>query len=265
MKIVILSMDDPLQTNQFIKNIIDNYRDEIALYVEVTKGSRLTIGKKRSKFLYLLTIFIIMGFGTFITNSVKSVVHKVKKAVSLKLNLNNDGTNYTYCNKLGIKTIKTTNPNSKVFREILIKLQPDLIINQSQCIIKRKLINIPKIGIINRHNALLPKNRGRLTPFWVLYKNEKETGVTIHFVDEGIDSGDIIIQKKFTVPPNISFAGLVDLNYLNAKKAMLEAIELLKSGDYASKLLENSDDDASYNGPPTLKDALMYRCRKKST
>jgi methionyl-tRNA formyltransferase len=45
------------------------------------------------------------------------------------------------------------------------------------------------IGVINRHNALLPKNRGRLTPFWVLYKGEKETGVSIHFIDEGIDSG----------------------------------------------------------------------------
>lgn len=53
MKIVILSMDDPRQTNQFIKNIIDNYRDEIALYVEVTKGSRLTIGKREvSSYIY---------------------------------------------------------------------------------------------------------------------------------------------------------------------------------------------------------------------
>jgi len=58
-------------------------------------------------------------------------------------------------------------------------------------------LNIPKIGVLNRHNALLPKNRGRLTPFWVLYKGETETGVSIHFVTEDLDAGDIIVQKKF--------------------------------------------------------------------
>ena len=84
----------------------------------------------------------------------------------------------------GIKTFEIENPNSKKFLNEPRKLDPDIIINQSQSIIKEGLLQVPKIGVINRHNALLPKNRGRLTPFWVLYKGEKETGVSIHFVDE---------------------------------------------------------------------------------
>lgn len=70
----------------------------------------------------------------------------------------------------------------------------DLIINQNQNILKKELLSIPKIGVINRHNALLPKNMGRLTPFWVLYKGEKVSGVSIHFVTEELNAGDIIVQ-----------------------------------------------------------------------
>ena len=52
-----------------------------------------------------------------------------------------------------------------LFKKKLKAIEPDVIINQSQSIIKKPLLEIPKIGVLNRHNALLPKNRGRLTPF----------------------------------------------------------------------------------------------------
>src|SRR6056297_3998910 len=60
-----------------------------------------------------------------------------------------------------------------------------------------------------RSGDLLPKNRGRLTPFWVLYKGEKETGVSIHFVTEGIDAGEIIVQKKFPITSKDTFNTIV--------------------------------------------------------
>ena len=124
---------------------------------------------------------------------------------------------------------------------------------------KRKLLEIPLIGIINRHNALLPKNRGRLTPFWVLYREEEETGVSIHFIDEGIDSGDIIVQKKFPVSKTETFDTLVKKNYQVAYVAMLEAIKKLDNNE--RDFLPNDDKFATYNTTPSLKDA--YKFRKK--
>jgi methionyl-tRNA formyltransferase len=114
--------------------------------------------------------------------------------------------------------------------------------------------------VINRHNALLPKNRGRLTPFWVLYKGEKETGVSIHFIDEGIDSGEIIVQKKYKVKNNDTFNSLVKRNYEIAGKAMLEALDILESGDYS--LIPNDDECATYNTTPDLKHAWEFRIRR---
>src|SRR6056297_1184789 len=71
---------------------------------------------------------------------------------------------------------------------------------------------------------LLPKNRSRPTPFWVLYKGEKETGVSIHFVEEGVDSGDIVVQEKYPVSKKDTFNTLVKKNCQIAPKAIPIAI-----------------------------------------
>jgi methionyl-tRNA formyltransferase len=114
--------------------------------------------------------------------------------------------------------------------------------------------------VINRHNALLPKNRGRLTPFWVLFKEERETGVSIHFVTEEIDAGDIIIQKRFVVENNDNFNKLVKKNYKFAYIAMKEALDKLERGD--KNYLKNDSNYATYNTIPTLKEAWKFRKRR---
>ena len=165
---------------------------------------------------------------------------------------------YAEAKNIPIKIITT--PNSKKFRTYLETLNLDIIINQSQNIIKKDLLGIPKIGVLNRHNALLPKNRGRLTPFWVAYNNEKETGVSIHYVEEGIDSGDIIIQKKYSVTKKDNFNAIVKKNYSIASKAMIEAINKLESGDY--NCIKNDDNLATYNTTPTFLEAILYRYKR---
>lgn len=249
-------MDYPLYTNDFIKKIIDTRKSYIISYIWVTRGNRLSVGKRRSKFKYLISLFLIMGTFHFFKNSLITLIHKIKKKFS-KLSLCKDPTVYGYAKNLGIEVKKIEDPNSKQFCNYLETIKPDVIINQSQSFIKKRLLDIPKIGVINRHNALLPKNRGRLTPFWVLYKNEIKTGVSIHFLDEKLDSGDIIVQKEFPVKAKESFNSLVEKNYQIAGKAMLEALDLLEKGNF--ELIKNDDSKATYNTIPTLKEAWEYR------
>lgn len=258
MRIFIITMDDPVQTREFIKYIIDHKKDGI-VGLAVSKGDRLTIGKQRSKFVYLISLLLIMGLPAFAKNSWITLADKIKKKF-FKIGIGQDPSISAYAESLGIPVWNIKTPNSKKFQEELKALNPDIIINQSQSIIKKDLLDVPKIGVINRHNALLPKNRGRLTPFWVLYKQEKETGVSIHFVEEGIDSGDIIVQKKFSVTPKDTFSSIVKKNYEIAPKAMVEAIEILETGKY--QLITNDDSLATYNTIPTLKEAWAYRLKK---
>ena len=106
----------------------------------------------------------------------------------------------------------------------------------------------------------MPKNRGRLTPFWVLYKGEKETSVSIHFVEEGVDSGDIVVQEKYPVSPKDTFNTVVKKNYQIAPVAMLKALDLLENGH--KDFIPNDDSKATYNTTPSLKEAWEYRRKR---
>lgn len=252
-------MDDPVQTYDFIKNLIDaRYKDIIGL--AVPNGDRLTLAKDKSKYAYLISLFLIMGPYHFIKNAFIVVNHKFKKMLA-GIGLIKDPTILGYARSKNIETKRINSPNNKEFRKYLESLDLDVIINQSQSFIKKELLDIPKTGVLNRHNALLPKNRGRLTPFWVLYKGDKETGVSIHFVEESLDSGDIIVQKKYNVTSKDTFNSLVKRNYSIASKAMIEALDILDAE--GRDFMANDDNKATYNSTPTLKEAFSYRFGKK--
>ncbi|WP_321974872.1 formyltransferase family protein [Aureibaculum sp. 2210JD6-5] len=251
-------MDDPIQTYDFIKEIIDAKHDEI-VGLAIPKGNRLTLSKGKSKYTYVFSLLLIMGPWHFIKTSLKTIIFKVRKKL-YRLGVAKDPTIAGYALSKGIPTQTITTPNSKKFRDYLVALNLDVIINQSQNIIKKELLDIPKIGVLNRHNALLPKNRGRLTPFWVAFNGEEETGVSIHFVEEGIDSGDIIVQKKYKVTKKDNFNSIVKKNYTIAAKAMIEALEILESKEH--NFINNDDDIATYNTTPSLKEAFAYRKKR---
>ncbi len=258
MRIFIITMDDPIQTYKFIKKIIDKQQDHI-VGLAVPKGDRMTLSKGKSKTAYLFSLMLIMGPWIFVKTALVTVFHKFKKKL-FSFGIGKDPTIAGYAASKDIPVMQITTPNGKKFREHLRTLDLDLIINQSQNIIKKELLTIPKIGILNRHNALLPKNRGRLTPFWVAYHSDTETGVSIHFVEEGIDSGDIVVQKKYKVERKDNFNSIVKKNYSIASDAMNEGIEILKVG--CKDFINNDDAKATYNSTPSFSEALSYRKKR---
>lgn len=248
-------MDEPVFTIPFIKYLLIHKKYEI-VGLATTKGNRMSINKNKSKLLYLISLLLIMGIPFFMRNTLITIIFRLKKTLS-KFKLVSDPSITTYANKMGIESKRIKSPNSRAFIEYLKKLDLDVIINQSQNILKSELFNIPKLGTLNRHNAILPRNRGRLATFWVLYRNEPETGVSIHFVEEGIDSGDIILQEIYPVQNRDTFRTLVTKNYEIAPKLMISALDLLDSG--YSNFMPNNDELATYNSTPKLKEALKYR------
>ena len=256
MRIFIITMEDPVYTNTFFEDIFKvRHRDIVGL--AIAKGNRLKIGKDRSKPVYLLTLVLVMGIPFFLRNSWTTLSYALQKKLSNYFRFMRSPSIVNRAGEYGIPVYRTSNPNAESFLEILRQAQPDVIINQSQFILKKALLDIPKIGVVNRHNALLPKNRGRLTPFWVLYKKEKETGVSIHFVDEGIDSGDIIVQERFPVDKRDSFQTLVNKNYRLASRAMLKALDMIEQNTMVR--IKNDDQAATYNTVPGFRTALKFR------
>lgn len=102
--------------------------------------------------------------------------------------------------KYGLPLFREKNINDKGFVNKIRAISPDLIVvvNFDQ-ILKEELISIPPKGCINTHASLLPKYRGRAPLNWAIIRGEQETGVTVHFINKGIDTGEIVIQKKISI------------------------------------------------------------------
>ena len=92
------------------------------------------------------------------------------------------------------------------------------------------LLEADYITVINFHNSLLPRYPGRNAASWEIYYNEEMTGITWHYVNAGIDSGDIIIQKSMNIPWNIRAYELIAKQMDLAGDAFEECFELVLTG-----------------------------------
>lgn len=104
---------------------------------------------------------------------------------------------FDYAQLRGLQAIrgKATEPQVSNF---ILMAAPDLIwITDYRYLLPAHLLSIAPLGAINLHPSLLPKYRGRAPINWAILHGETELGLTAHFVDEGMDSGDIIEQERF--------------------------------------------------------------------
>ena len=98
---------------------------------------------------------------------------------------------------------------------------------------------------INLHGSLLPRYRGRTPHVWSIINGEKYTGVTSHIIDEGVDTGKIIKQKKILIEEDDTGASLLKKYENIYPKLLLESIEFLIKG---GKAYDQDNNDASYYG-----------------
>lgn len=107
--------------------------------------------------------------------------------------------------KRGIPVKKPDTVNDERFLDYLRTQAPDLVISVSAPQVFRKpLIDLPRLGCINIHSAILPAYRGLMPVFWAMYHGEREIGLSVHYIDERIDHGPLIRQVRVPVPAGAS-------------------------------------------------------------
>jgi methionyl-tRNA formyltransferase len=254
--VVITVTEEPLYINPFIKKIISSIPSDIKK-IYIIKGSLLQNKNILNKFEYLLTLSIISGVFFSIKRILVLFSFKVFYEITSPIITNPLSIAYA-ANKYNIPVIYVDDINSPAFISQLINDKPTIIINQAQAILKESLLDIPSIGCLNRHCGLLPKYRGRLSPFWAYTMKEKYSGVSIHFIDKDIDNGPIIIQKKVKIERFDTFNTILEKDFAIAPKAMLEAIDKIKNGNFSQVLIPNPKEDATYYPSPKISDALTY-------
>jgi methionyl-tRNA formyltransferase len=132
----------------------------------------------------------------------------------------------------GLDFITHPKINSDEFLGRMIKYDCDLFVSMSfNQIFRTALINLPTLKTINCHAGKLPFYRGRNILNWALINDEKEFGITVHYVDEGIDTGDIILQRCYSISDEDNYATLLERAYEGCATNLYEAIKIVQDGN----------------------------------
>ena len=128
------------------------------------------------------------------------------------------------------------------FVNILKDLNPDLIVVVAfGQILPKSILDIPKFGCVNVHVSLLPKYRGAAPINWVIINGEDKTGVTTMYMDEGLDTGDMILTSEFELNDEITAGELHDIMKEEGAKVLKETIDLIEKGE-APRIPQNHDE-----------------------
>ena len=135
-------------------------------------------------------------------------------------------------------------------------LQPDLLFScYYRHMLKAPLLALPRRGALNLHGSLLPRYRGRCPVNWVLVHGETETGVTLHYMEEKADRGDIVGQKRVPITPEDTALTLFAKMTAAAGELMRETYPLLRSGQAPRQPQDHTQ--ATYFGGRRPADGLV--------
>lgn len=258
MRIVVIGQEEPVYFGPFLRGIIEALPNEVVLLVIAGSrgaGSHPKTFMEKVKNLYIFWL-IMEPYGFLRNLFIKLHQRLIMFFGPIGRVFDRRSIAGAAC-KHNVPILYAQDVNSKDFISKLKKFGPDVIINQSELLLKEELLTVSKVGFINRHASLLPHFRGRLGSFWSHAQEPPEYGVTIHFVDKEIDSGPIIVQKKFNIDPRVSYAEVLDLLFKDAVDIMLKALDKVRKPDFTP--LPNEYQGTRTYFFPTLKEVRIYR------
>ncbi|TPV35979.1 formyl transferase [Paucihalobacter ruber] len=246
MRIVIITQNEPfylIDSLNYLIDILPKHSQIVGCVVNDVSpfGKKETFFEKAKKTLH------VFGFAFFMHYGFKFVKNKFDKSKNIK--------RFLSVNSISeISLDKHINHQDSI--EKIKSFKPDLLISiLGNQIFKNQIINLAPKGCLNLHTALLPKYRGLMPTFWVLKNNEKFTGVSVFQVDEGIDSGPIVVQEKVEIG-NRSQEELI----VHTKKIGMEAIAKAVDLIYKDKvvLINNDASQKTYYSFPTRSDVKEF-------
>lgn len=245
MKVVLLTQDSPLFVAQAIENLIKlmPIGSEISGSILFSAG----LPGKQNKTQQLIKTWKVFGTAFTLRYLRKFIIGKLFSRSTQAI-----------LKKHNIPFFSlTTSINSNESLSKIKQFQPDLLISiVGNQIFKKPLIELAPKGCLNLHTAPLPKYRGVMPTFWQMKNNETQSAASVFFVDEGIDSGKILVQKPFNIR-GLTLEECITKGKSEGIKAVCEAIRLIMQGEYVLK--PNPDEQMTYFSSPTREDILEFK------
>ena len=193
---------------------------------------------------------VIIGQGPFGERVLQALIQKGEKIVGIFSPPDKRGEPLKIlAEKSGIAFFRPNLMKGPQVYETFLKLKPELtILAFVTDIIPENLLTVPSLGTICYHPSLLPRHRGASAINWAIIQGDTQTGLTIFWVDKGIDTGPILLQKEVEIEPDETIGSL----YFNKLfpmgiDAMAEAVELIKAGKAVR--IPQDESKATYEPP----------------
>ena len=140
--------------------------------------------------------------------------------------------------------------------DVIRELAPDIIVVVAYgCIIPPQLLHVTRYGCINLHVSLLPKYRGSAPIQWAVLNGDRCTGVSIMQLDEGLDTGDVLMVEPVDIDPEETSGQLFDRVSAVGAKTLVQALEKLQAGQLKP---EPQQHEMATMAPPLTKDMARF-------
>ncbi len=150
---------------------------------------------------------------------------------------------------LGYPVVQPQNYDDPLFTAAVRQHSPDwFIVIAFGHILKQRHLDLPRLGALNVHASLLPKYRGPAPIQWSIIKGDHETGVTTMLMDEGLDSGDMLLKSRTAIHPHDTAASLHDRLAVMGAELLLETLTALA----ADRIAPEPQDHAAATYAPML-------------
>ena len=190
--------------------------------------------KRRIKKLGFMTVLGQVLFVGFIVPFLKKASVDRKKEI-----LNEYGASVDDGVMMASEPVFVNSVNDKKCIETLKEINPDIVVVNGTRIISEEVLNCVNAKFVNLHAGITPKYRGSHGAYWALYNDDKENaGVTVHFVDKGIDTGNIIYQSTISVTEKDNFTTYPLLQTCVGVEDEIRAINDIMNGDVVCKTVD---------------------------
>lgn len=253
MKVVLFTQDEPFYLPSSINKIVEEKNPAICGLVIL---SPLAIGK--SKWQAAKKLYNFYGPAIFVYNSIMYSWYKFLSNLSGKIPLRRVYSVENVAKRHNILVYKPNDINSPEFISILRQIMPDVIVSiAASQVFKKNLLELPRHGCINVHGGMLPKYRGLMPSFWAMVNNEPEIGVTVHYMGDKLDSGDIILQRTISIDDGDSLHSLISKSKKMAAELIIETLSQIERGTV--RTTPNLKEHATYFSFPTKEDRKRFR------
>jgi methionyl-tRNA formyltransferase len=254
MRIAVLTASEPIYHPEFFRRLLERRACDIAgifLFPSLAKG------RKRGPLGEFIRFSHSFGLLNAIRMGSRFAVAKCKDHLGIGRARGKFYSIEAVADHFGVPNQHCENVNAPEFLEHLRGLGVDLLLSVS-CpqIFKKPLIQLPRMGCLNLHGADLPKYRGLMPSFWMFLNGEPQGAMTLFYVAEGIDVGDVAGKRWFPIHPDETLDQYIRRSRIEGCQLVLDVLDQIEAGVTARTPMTG---EGSYYSWPTREAYRKFR------